>query len=311
MYNKYNAPKVDRLPMTDRLRKRVGEYKNLYKALIIYMNNIKDEMLGTFEGQVNDIFNRGKEVALNEKLEGLTLDGVKPDAYILVRNGQLIVDFSYHYFLRVVAERYNKKIDTVLLERDHIQAIESVDPINQTIVFNTKKYTEMLFNSDSFALDKCAACVVNCKDIATKEISSVVYRVGDLRAAGSAHTGSSFALTAGTDALKHKNIMMIRKTAIRMYIRDNFTDLRDMPDIDYPENNMEATNAQYNEEPQEYKESELLKDLKQKLESVETLDELNVVSEIIKKHGLTSSERMELVPIFAERKQFLASCSTL
>lgn len=307
-YNKYNATRVDRAPIIDKIKKKLGEHENLYNALVIYMNNLKDDTLGAFESQFNELCLRGRVGLLNNKLAGMTLDGIKPDAYILVRNSQLIVDFSYHYLLRIVFEKYKKKIETVLLETDALKAIESIDPINQTVTFNAEKYTEVFLNNNSFALDKCAGCLVICRDLDTRETSVVLYRVGDLRAAGSAHTGSSFTLSAGSDAVKHKNIMMIRKTAIRMFIRDNFTDLREMPDIDYPESIEEESREIEEPQPQENKEpSETVKEFAQMIQGAETMDDLNAVSDQIKKAGLTSAERASLIPLFTERKQVLSA----
>ena len=312
MYNKsssrYNAgPRIDRVPLLNRVKAKAGEYDNLLSALMIYVQNLKDDGLETFEYQLDDMFLKGRAPILNKKLVGLTLDGIKPDAYILVRNGQLILDFSYHYLLRIVAEKYRKKIETVMLEREDLSAIETVNPIDQVVTFNTAKYTELYLSREGFNLKHCAACLVICRDIETNRASMVLYRIGDLISAGSAHAGASFRLDSDSSpSTKHKNFMMIRKTAIRTYVRDNFTDLREMHDIEYPESTDEydAVGSESNESSG-HVESDRISEFEQQINEVSNLDELDLVAEKIKSAKLTATERKSLMPLFMERKKAL------
>lgn len=307
--DKYNASRIDRAPIIGKLKAKFGEFENLFDALIIYMNNLKDDGLAMFESQVEDLERKCRAADLNKRLTGKTLQGIKPDAYMLVRNGQLIIDFSYHYLLRIVRERHGKSIDVIMLEKSELAAIKMINVLDKRIIIDEAKHTELLLNSDGFNLSNIAACIVTCTDINTQEKERVYYRIKDMIAAGSSYGGASFrADSGGSPATIHKNLMMIRKTAIRMYVRDNFTDLRGLDDIEYQEeeyseNNVAASNAS------DVQENERVIDLKQRIIATGTLEDLELVGERIKTAGLSAGERSILIPVFMERKKALSEVS--
>lgn len=310
MYNnKYNVKKVDRAPMLSRLRSKVGEYENLFNALIMYANNLKDDGLDIFENQVDDLCLKGKAPIMNKKLAGKMLEGIKPDAYMLVRNGNLIIDFSYHYLLRVVHEKYGKVIDVIMLEKNELAAIKRISVLEKVVVIDEDKHTQLLLSSDGFNLSNVAACIVTCFDVKDEKVQRVFYRIKDLIAAGSSYGGTSFKADGeGSPATRHKNFMMIRKTAIRMYVRENFPDLREMDDVDYPDDEDDVeyvsskSSAQY-VEPKEDADSDKVIEFKQNIDNASTLEDLEIIAKEIKTAGLNQREKVILGGIYKVKKE--------
>jgi hypothetical protein len=314
--NKYNVKKVDRAPMLGRLKSKVGEYENLFNALVMYANNLKDDGLDVFENQVQDLLLKGKAAGMNKKLAGKMLDGIKPDAYMLVRNGNLIIDFSYHYLLRVVHEKYQKIIDVIMLEKSELEAIKRISVLEKTVMIDEDKHTQLLLQSDGFNLSNVAACIVTCFDAAdaNAKVQRVFYRIKDLIAAGSSYGGASFKADGeGTPATRHKNFMMIRKTAIRMYVRENFPDLREMDDVDYPDNEDEDESgyqasrpaAQYVEAKEET-ESEKVREFRESIGNACTVEDLEIIAKEIKTAGLDQRQKVILSKVYKEKKEALS-----
>lgn len=306
----FNASSADRGAVIGRLRSKFGEYENLFNALIIYMNNLKDDALVTFENQANDLHIKCRAVQMNKKLAGKELQGIKPDAYMLVRNGQLIIDFSYHYLLRIVKEKYGKAIDVLMLEKADLAAIQRISVLDKTITMDEEKHTDLLLNSDGFNLSNIAACIVTCTDINTKEKERVYYRIKDMIAAGSSYGGASFRTdSSGSPAVMHKNLMMIRKTAIRMYVRDNFTDLREVDDVDYNEDEY-SDNSAATGSVSDVVDNSRVEEFNKRISDADTIESLESVAESIKTAGLTPQERGILAPAFTKKKKSLTDAST-
>lgn len=298
--------------MKTNIRERFKDLPNLGRAMLFYLEGVKNVDLNL--KQADELIKkllRGPKVLIYEKLlNGVSLTGIKPDVYIIPRNKEIQFDFSYHFMRKVVKERYDTDIEVVLFEDKHKSMIKKFDPLNKVLELDCDAYTSLYLEDESFSPKNFAFAAV----IATsgKGKDYFLYRKTDLVRASSAYDESglkkefsnlSNASIADKDI--HKAIQMIKKTAMKFYIRDYFPDVSALDDIDVDTVDWSKSNAGFEEGLQRETES-----FCERIKGCSSIEELNQIAQEITKSGISTSMKVDLRKVYAQKKKDLVSSVT-
>lgn len=289
---------------------RFKRFPNLHKGLLFYVDKVKDDKLYETDKYLNKLLSDPK-VELYDKVLGVaSLYGVKPDVYLFPRSGSFVLTYSYHYLRKIVKERYSTDIEVLLFEEKHKKMIKRFDPLEKRIDMDHDAYTASFLEAEGFDIDKFAFAVVVSTDDKGKK-SHFIYRKNDLiRGSAASMDAKASGLqsefnkastsedrngikTKAADGVVHKAIQMTKKVAMTMYMKDYFSDLTEVEDIETEDwNEPEAPSLENHEYDA----------IKDRLKAVNVQEELDVIAKEIKTMTLSQAQRTELGKIYLEKK---------
>lgn len=225
--------------------------------------------------------------------------GIKPDVYLIPRAGTYSLDPSYHYLRKIIKSRYDIDLEVRLFENKHKKMLKSYDPLKKLVEFDNEGYLNDSLECDFNTCLSELSFVVVVETKPNGDRACFIYGKRALINGSSTVNGSSLNKELQVNESQspdkyHKAIQMVKKTAIRMYIRETFADLSELDDLEYDDyGGYEETESVCNEE------FELIQS---KLEAVTSVEALELIGKIIKDMDLSPSERETLRNIYKKKQ---------
>lgn len=255
-----------------KLKPMFAEHPLLYGAVTSFIMKARKEPP---DSQFAALFYAGVAEKYEQNLKNLSIDGVKPDVYFLERRGQLILEFSYHYFCRLVSEKYGDTLSTLLIFNPLL--IEEIDVLEKKIRLNKSLYTELEVSKQATKMEDLCGVIVLC-DNPEKPKTQFFYNIKMLVDASAGGLTLNDLVESESESSKdyaterHKKKEMIKKTALRFHIKNNYRSLNFLDED--PEDSTKKNGSDDNEPSKKVADDEALTEALAELEKTSTLDEL-------------------------------------
>jgi hypothetical protein len=207
--------------------------KELSKELINALSEVRN---GLPPAKFLDFYKKSKIDVIDDlvKKYNLQLGGAKPDAYLVPRNGRLNLEFSYHSMKRAIFEEYGITCHTFTITKKMYDAgvIKKIDPIAQTIELDFDAYTKLITSEDGSHPEDTKFVVV-CMEGKDKVVQHIV-SISTISGISNDGLHNRFVTKirdkVGVSKNRHFLEQMLKKTAIKHVIRENFINV--LPGID-------------------------------------------------------------------------------